>query len=323
MPPSSCSTARSLTGRRAASRWVSQPTGSGTALLVSLIADSRPLTGLALGRSVTDALADATRSFDFTEGVLNLALHYRPPTGFVRDFVVEHSGEHRGELDLKHGGLVPVASIARWAAIVTRDVRGSTTERLRRAQQAGLLTADEASSLTGAFEEIFGLVMAREIDAIKDGSAAQQVPGARRSRLAHPPAAARDVPGHLGCAGHAGGRVDIQGQVRLGRPPARAGTSPAPTRGPRCALDQPWRSARYCAVDLETTGLDLRRDAIISFGSVGIDGGRVIAGSSIYRLVSGPARVSPDGDRRAFPARRRTWRTPRPGRSRWTCCSKR
>ncbi len=156
--------------KAAASRWVGQPTGSGTALLVSLIADSRPLTGLALGRSVTDALAAVTRSLDFTEGVLSLALHYRPPTGFVRDFVVEHTGEHRGELDLKHGGLVPVASIARWAAIVMRDVRGSTPERLRRAQLAGLLTADEAASLTGAFEEIFGLVMAREIDAIRAGT---------------------------------------------------------------------------------------------------------------------------------------------------------
>ena len=153
----------------AAGHWVSQPTGSGTALLISIIADSRPLTGLDLGRSVTDALAEATRSVDFIEGVLNLALHYRPPTGFVRDFVVEHSGEHRGELDLKHGGLVPVTAIARWAAIVTRDVTGSTLERLRRAHHAGLLTADESSSLTGAFEEIFGLLMAREIDAIRTG----------------------------------------------------------------------------------------------------------------------------------------------------------
>ncbi len=59
-------------------------------------------------------------------------------------------------------------------------------------------------------------------------------------------------------------------------------------------LDQPWRAAGYCAVDLETTGLDLKRDEIISFGSVGIDGGRVIAASSTYSLVSGPARVSPD-----------------------------
>jgi DNA polymerase III subunit epsilon len=59
-------------------------------------------------------------------------------------------------------------------------------------------------------------------------------------------------------------------------------------------LDQPWRAASYCAVDLETTGLDLSRDRIVSFGSVGIDGGRVIAGSSIYRLVGGPKHVSPD-----------------------------
>jgi CBS domain-containing protein len=162
---------RSVTDwKAAASRWIGAPTGSGTALLVSIIADSRPLSELSLGRSVTDALADATRSSDFIEGVLQLAMHYRPPTGFVRDFVVEHSGEHRGEFDIKHGGLVPVAAIARWAAIVTRDVRGSTTERLHRAQQAGLLTADEASSLTGAFEEVFELVMAREIDAIKAGT---------------------------------------------------------------------------------------------------------------------------------------------------------
>jgi len=162
---------RSVTDwKAAAGRWVGQPTGSGTALLVSIIADSRPLTDLALGRSVTDALATVTRSFDFIEGVLHLALHYRPPTGFVRDFVVEHTGEHRGELDLKHRGLVPVAAIARWAAIVTRDVTGSTPERLRRAQQAGLLTEDESSSLTGAFEEIFGLLMTREIDAIKAGT---------------------------------------------------------------------------------------------------------------------------------------------------------
>ncbi len=163
---------RSVTDwKAAAGRWIGQPTGSGTALLVSIIADSRPLTHLDLGRSVTDALAESTRSFDFIEGVLHLALHYRPPTGFVRDFVVEHTGEHRGELDLKHGGLVPVASIARWAAIVSRDVSGSTLERLRRAHQAGLLTADESSSLTGAFEEIFGLLMTREIDAIRAGTA--------------------------------------------------------------------------------------------------------------------------------------------------------
>jgi len=87
--------------------------------------------------------------------------------------------------------------------------------------------------------------------------------------------------------------VDIAGQVRLGvrRPRGKVARAYADTT---VRLDQPWRSASYCAVDLETTGLDLRRDVIISFGSVAIDGGRVIAGSSIYRLVGGPARMSPE-----------------------------
>jgi DNA polymerase III subunit epsilon len=58
-------------------------------------------------------------------------------------------------------------------------------------------------------------------------------------------------------------------------------------------LDQPWRSAGYCAVDLETTGLDLDHDTIVSIGAVRVDGGRVIAGSSIYHLVGGAARASP------------------------------
>jgi len=90
--------------------------------------------------------------------------------------------------------------------------------------------------------------------------------------------------------------VDIQGQVRLAarRPRGHAARAYADTT---VRMDQPWRSASYCAVDLETTGLDLRRDMIISFGSVAIDGGRVIARSSTYRLVSGPAHVSPEAIR--------------------------
>jgi DNA polymerase III subunit epsilon len=87
--------------------------------------------------------------------------------------------------------------------------------------------------------------------------------------------------------------VDFARQVGLAvrRPRGEAARAYADTT---VRLDQPWRSASYCAVDLETTGLDLRRDVIISFGSVAIDGGRVIAGSSIYGIVRGPARMSPE-----------------------------
>ncbi|RLV50113.1 3'-5' exonuclease [Nocardioides mangrovicus] len=40
-------------------------------------------------------------------------------------------------------------------------------------------------------------------------------------------------------------------------------------------LDVAWRDVEYCVVDVETTGLDLRRDTLISFGSVLVKSGRV------------------------------------------------
>ena len=87
--------------------------------------------------------------------------------------------------------------------------------------------------------------------------------------------------------------MDIQGQVSLAirRPRGDVARAYAATA---VRLDQPWRSARYCVVDLETTGLDLSRDEIISFGAVAIDRGRVIAASSTYSLVSGHGHVAPE-----------------------------
>jgi len=47
----------------------------------------------------------------------------------------------------------------------------------------------------------------------------------------------------------------------------------------------PWRSARYCALDLELSGLDPRRDEIISFGAIPIEDGRVRPGEALEGWV--------------------------------------
>jgi DNA polymerase III subunit epsilon len=49
--------------------------------------------------------------------------------------------------------------------------------------------------------------------------------------------------------------------------------------------DTPWRAARWCAVDLELTGLDPRSDEIIAIGSVPIEDGQLILGRSMYTLA--------------------------------------
>ena len=65
----------------------------------------------------------------------------------------------------------------------------------------------------------------------------------------------------------------------------RHGAAAAFASAPRPARTTPWREARWCALDLELTGLNPTRDAIIAVGAVPIDEGRVSLGQSIYTLV--------------------------------------
>lgn len=51
------------------------------------------------------------------------------------------------------------------------------------------------------------------------------------------------------------------------------------------SLELPWREAEFAVVDLELTGLDLKRDEIVSYGGVVVRGGRVVASSVVYGLV--------------------------------------
>ena len=47
----------------------------------------------------------------------------------------------------------------------------------------------------------------------------------------------------------------------------------------------PWRQASYCAVDLELSGLDPKRDEIVSFGAIPIEDGRVQLSAAVHGRV--------------------------------------
>ena len=50
-------------------------------------------------------------------------------------------------------------------------------------------------------------------------------------------------------------------------------------------LDSNWREINYCAIDLETTGLNFKTDEIISIGAVQVQSARVITEANYYREV--------------------------------------
>ena len=167
--------ARSLASWQAAARRLSQdPTQEQALILVSVLTDSRPVWDSGRGAPAADALwtaGDQLDQADLKRLLARFALSFRPPTGFLRDFVVEHSGEHRGQLDLKHGGLIPIVDLARWAALGAGVTGASTLDRLRAAQAAGTLADPEASTLIEAFGFIFSLRLDHQVEQLRGGEA--------------------------------------------------------------------------------------------------------------------------------------------------------
>ena len=156
--------------RRVARSWLENPTQEKALLLISVLVDSRPVWGIHAGTPVAEEFCLAPRHPGLLRQLARFALSYRPPTGFLRGLVVEHSGERRGQLDLKHGGVVPIVDLARWAAMSAGVTCTSTAERLRVAGDAGTLAPSDARTLLEAHELIVGLRLEHQIEQLNAGT---------------------------------------------------------------------------------------------------------------------------------------------------------
>jgi len=83
--------------------------------------------------------------------------------------VVESTGEHRGRLDLKQGGVIPIAGLARWAGIAAGVTSASTNERLRAAAAAGTLSEAQARTLEDALALITSLRVEHQVAQLRAG----------------------------------------------------------------------------------------------------------------------------------------------------------
>jgi CBS domain-containing protein len=167
---------RSVTAwRHLLRRAIENPDENKGLVLVSLVADGRSVYSFGQPRDFREELRAAHQRRSLLRLMLRLALVHRPPTGFMRfrdpprDLVVEHSGEHKGRLDIKHGGLLPITAIARYASLAAGGTATSTVERLKLAGTAGTLEPQTATTLEEAFELFTGLRLEHQVEQIRRG----------------------------------------------------------------------------------------------------------------------------------------------------------
>jgi CBS domain-containing protein len=149
--------------RAAIARYLDHPEDSRLPIVISVVADSH---AIHTHGQVSDAFAELDRAYRhpvFMDMLRRLALDHKPPTGFLRDIVVEASGEHRGLLDIKRGGFMPIVSLARYLALITGTAATGTIDRLRAASAAGACPASDATDLIEAFELFSGVRMDHQI----------------------------------------------------------------------------------------------------------------------------------------------------------------
>jgi DNA polymerase-3 subunit epsilon len=72
-------------------------------------------------------------------------------------------------------------------------------------------------------------------------------------------------------------------------------TAAAPPRAPSWHRRRAWNDVDLVSLDFEATGLDFRRDTIVSFGAVPIRRGRIDVGDAVYQLVD-PGHVPPSNE---------------------------
>jgi CBS domain-containing protein len=156
--------------QRVVRSWISDPTQEKALILTSVLVDSRPVWGVHMGTPVADTFRIAPSQPTLLRLLARFALSHRPPTGFFRGLVVHSSGEHRGQLDLKQGGVIPIIALARWAAMAAGVTSASTTERLRCAAAAGTLSEADARTLEDAFLLITALRVEHQVGQLRAGA---------------------------------------------------------------------------------------------------------------------------------------------------------
>lgn len=93
----------------------------------------------------------ASKNSIFLATLTRNATQAKPPLGFFRNFVLEHTGEHKHKLDLKHQGLALINDLARIYSFSCDSYQAVTLRRLDAIAESRLLGRDYVDNLKDAW----------------------------------------------------------------------------------------------------------------------------------------------------------------------------
>jgi CBS domain-containing protein len=108
--------------------------------------------GLDVVPPLVEILRRARKHPDFLRRLARTATDFKPPLGFRGSIVVERDGRGSGHLDIKRGGQLPIANLARFHALASGVTISATLDRLVAAEGLGAIEAEPAQALREAFE---------------------------------------------------------------------------------------------------------------------------------------------------------------------------
>lgn len=134
-------------------RWTDQPDPK-SLMLTCVFFDLRAVHGKTeLLDSLRHEVLQRTKGNSiFLAFMVGNALTHQPPLGMFKGLSTLRSGEHKGTLDLKHNGVVPIVDLARVYALAGGDAAVNTHDRLLGAAAGGAISEQSARDLRDALE---------------------------------------------------------------------------------------------------------------------------------------------------------------------------
>jgi CBS domain-containing protein len=127
--------------------------------------------GLGIVAPLVAVLRRAPDFPDFVRQLARSATAFKPPLGFRGSIAVGRKDGDRGRIDIKRGGAIPIANLARFHALTNGVTISATLDRLVAAQEVGALDGETATGLREAFAVVSRIRLAHHAAQIEAGIA--------------------------------------------------------------------------------------------------------------------------------------------------------